>query len=482
MAFLTYRQSDQTTTDAQKQQKNVILGVPLTMYHVDANFKAINDQLVAYNEKYGLAIGPDDTQLSITQVFGSNDVNAVKNTGFYKIATAANRPSSVTNSVLIHAQSADGDVDDITAIQLTAGVNNTGEQVLYYRTKQGQNTWNSWEAFANNNTVDLTIDQLQQKIDQCIKRTGDTITGQLILENKLQLTGSNDIIANSVVKGTVPSSNTSDGFNIYDSTGVVNESTKLGFFGLKQNVNSFSGLSLSAVNPTASGSSQTTEILVGWKQNENGTYVPYTYAPTPSLNDPNQIATTGWVDNKIEQLVIDQGIFTDEGGTITGDVSIEGDLSVVTGNSEFNAAVFYDLTKFHAPSSYIIPYEKGEYPSSLVGSSGTGIRFVDETEEIDLFHTGGQVWGAVDYQGKFTTEISSYNWLATTDENKVVMGTISVSVAANGTITTYAPNPPANDNSNQIATTSWTKRKVENVVNNAITEYANEHPWDLGVL
>ena len=50
MAFLTFRQSDQTITDAQKQQQHVILGVPLTMYHVDANFKAINDELVDYRQ------------------------------------------------------------------------------------------------------------------------------------------------------------------------------------------------------------------------------------------------------------------------------------------------------------------------------------------------------------------------------------------------------------------------------------------------
>lgn len=485
MAFLTFRQSDQTVTDAQKQKQNVVLGVPLTMYHVDANFKALNDEVIDYRQKYGLGITPGDHQLSLAQIFGTNDANVINSSGFYQLSASAHSPLQSTNSVVIHAQRADGDIDDITAIQLTAGVSSSGEQVLYYRTKQGYNTWNAWQSFASASDVDLTISGLQEAIDACVKKAGDTMTGQLTLNNKLRLTGNNEMTSTSVQKGSVPSSNSTDGFTVYDNTGIANESTKLGFFGLKAN-NSSLGMTINATNPVATGSAQSSELFVGWCQDKNGNIVPTTYAPSPNGADDNQIATIGWVTNEIKQIIVENNTFSTEGGIISGEVTIENDLTV-TGDIFAQSAVFHDTAFFETPPHVSIPLEKGKVPSSTQQKLGAGYLIVDNaTQESDdpaILHTGGQLWGQVDYLGNFTTEIAAMNWNTTTSEDDVIKAAISVTVSKDGsTISTSAPTPPTNDKSTQIATTEWVQQTAQTLINQSLTKYENDHPWDLGVL
>lgn len=477
MAFLTYRQSDQTVTEAQKQRQNIILGVPLTMYHVDANFKAISDELKDIKLKYGVGVTHRDDQMSISEIFGSNDVDAIVNSGFYKLSASTHRPDNVNNSVLIHAQSADGGVDDITAIQVTAGIDDTGAQVLYYRTKQGQNTWNQWQSFISNVDIDVSIAQLEQVIEDCVKKAGDSMSGPLILNNKLQLTGNNDMISTSARKGSAPSANTTDGFNVFDNSGTINESTKLGFFGLKQTSAGFSGMSLSAINPISTNSTQTAEMQVGWKQNTSGTFVPYTYAPTPTIDDPNQIATTGWVDNKVANILIEEGILTDQGGLITGNVEIEGDVEI-SGDSDFNNVYVDGESLFVRPPAVIVPYNKGTWPDT--GVAGNGYRIIDATENNDPGSTGGEFWGSVNNHGAFTAEIAAYRWVSSSAPGR---WRIALTVSNDGnTVTTEAPTPPANDNSQQIATTEWSRNTINTITDAKIDEYERTHPWDLGVL
>lgn len=486
MAFLTFRQSDQTVTDAQKQQQHVILGVPLTMYHVDANFKAINDELVAYRQKYGLGITRGDQQLTLAQIFGSNDANSIASSGFYKLTTSANSPAGINNSVVIHAQSADGEINDVTAIQLTAGVSGNGGQVLYYRTKQGQNTWNSWQSFASAGDVDITVDGLREAIEMCVKKAGDTMTGQLTLNNKLRLTGNNEMISTSVRKGVVPSTNSTDGFTVYDNSGIANDSTKLGFFGLKQTTDGFSGIALEAINPVATGSSQTTEIRLGWEQDEHGNFVPTTYVPSPSSDDPNQIASTGWVQNEITQIMVENNTFSTDGGVINGEVIIENDLTV-NGDIIGQVGHFRDSVYFDVATQAVISLEKGQLPSASQQSFGNGYLIVDnaalDSEDADVLHTGGRVWGQVDYLGNFTTELAAMNWDKVASENDIVKGAISVTVSKDGaTISTSAPTPPTNDNSTQIATTEWVQKTAQDLIDQNLTIYENDHPWDMGVL
>lgn len=483
MAFLTYRQSDQTVTDAQNLRQNVILGVPLTMYHVDANFKAINDELVAYREKYGLGIATGDNQLTIAQSFGSNDANLVANTGFYRLSATTNAPAGIDNSVLIHAQNSTGSVTDVTAIQLTAGVGSNGGQILYYRTKLGQNTWNAWQSFASAGDVDISIEGLREQIAKCVLRAGDTMTGQLTLENKLRLTGNNEMISTSVRKGVTPSTSSTDGFTVYDNTGIANESTKLGFFGLKQSSDSFSGISISAVNPTGIGSTQTNEFLVGWKQDDSGTYQPYTYVPTPVTDDPNQIANIEWVQNEIDiALQENGGSIVNDGGTIHGDLIVDGNITINNSMTAVDADFSGNVT-FDNPTGAIIDYAKGQVPSSTDRVAGSGYRIVDSTGNTALTTTGGELWGEIDYLGNFTTKIAAYNWEATTSADQVKQANISVTISRDGnTITTHAPTPPDGDSSTQIATTEWTQKNVETTVNQMLTDFDNDHPWDLGIL
>lgn len=486
MAFLTFRQSDQSVTDAQTQKHHVILGVPLTMYHVDANFKAINDQLVDYSQKYGLGVSRGDTQLTIAQIFGSNDINAVGSSGFYRLSTSANSPAGVGNGVLIHAQNAEGGIDDVTAIQLTAGVNSDGGQVLYYRTKQGANTWNSWQHFASTSDVDITVDALRESIDECVKKAGDTMTGQLTLTNKFRLTGNNEMISISARKGTTPSTTTLDGFTVYDSSGVVNESTKLGFFGLKQTYDGFSGFSFTVTNPASSGSSQSTEVMIGWKQDDNGNYVPYTQIPTPSGTNTNQMATTGWVQNEIQQIIVDNNTFSTDGGIINGEVIIENNLSI-TGQTEANDVHISGTLSIDNPLYASLSLEKGQLPSAAINSVGNGYLIVDsaadDSDRDPELHTGGRVWGQVDYLGNFTTELASYNWNTTDDIDQVKKASISVTISKDGnTITTSAPTPPTDDRSQQIATTEWVQQTAQTLINQSLVIYEDDHPWDMGVL
>ena len=148
MAYLTFRQSDSTITDAQKLKKTVIKGVPLTMYDVDANFKAINDELVNVRTKFGIGAKEIDTDLkSVQAVFGSNDANFINASGIYRLASTTNVPSGVNNNtVLIHAQNTATALTDISALQITAGGDYTqNAQKIYFRTRQGGSTWNDWE-------------------------------------------------------------------------------------------------------------------------------------------------------------------------------------------------------------------------------------------------------------------------------------------------------------------------------------------------
>ena len=486
MAFLTFRQSDQTVTDAQKQQQHVILGVPLTMYHVDANFKAINDELVAYKQKYGLGITRGDQQLTIAQIFGSNDTNAIGSSGFYKLTASANSPAGINNSVVIHAQSADGEINDVTAIQLTAGVSGNGGQVLYYRTKQGQNTWNSWQSFASAGDVDITVDGLREAIEQCVKKTGDTMTGQLTLNNKLRLTGNNEMFSATARKGVVPSSNITEGFHVYDNSGIANEASKLGFFGLKQSTDGSSGLAIIANNPVATGSSQSAEIFVGWKQDADGNYVPTTRVPSPTDSDENQIATTGWVTNEITQIIVENNTFSTDGGIINGDVIIESDLTV-NGGTTFKTASFTDNVYFQDPANAVIAIEKGQNPSAEQQALGNGYLITDNAASSDPentnLHVGGQLWGQVDYQGNFTTEIAAINWNKAASENDITKAAISVTISKDGsTISTSAPTPSSDANGSQIATTEWVRKTAQDLIDQNLTIYDDDHPWDMGVL
>ena len=415
MAFLTFRHSDNSVTEAQKTQKHITLGVPLTMYHVDANFKAINDELVGLHEKYGLSVSAHDSQKSLADIFGTNNVNSVTHTGFYRLNETSNVPAGVDESVLMHVQSSTGGIDAVTAIQLTAGVADDNSQILYYRTKQGENTWNAWQTFANNTQMDTNISVLQAEIDKCVKKAGDIMTGALTIKVPSTFTGNNNIISQKAIRpgnGGYPSSPSQDGFTYYALKGPT-PSTRLGFTGLLQDNTSFSGVALQAINPANNNADEIAEIRVGWKMNSNNSaYRPYTYAPTPQDDgNDNLIATTGWVDDRITAKIEESNSFSGAGGVITGDVIIEQDLtvngSINAGKGSFNDSVIV----LNGPVAAALPLTKGTAATASRGSESNGFLVIDNSTEAMVKKAGARFWGTVNSQGQSTAEIAAINWV-----------------------------------------------------------------------
>ena len=487
MAFLTFRHSDNSVTEAQKTQKHITLGVPLTMYHVDANFKAINDELVGLHEKYGLSVSAHDSQKSLADIFGTNNVNSVTHTGFYRLNDTSNVPAGVDESVLMHVQSSTGGVDAVTAIQLTAGVADDNSQILYYRTKQGENTWNAWQTFANNTQMDTNISVLQAEIDKCVKKAGDIMTGALTIKVPSTFTGNNNIISQKAIRpgnGGYPSSPSQDGFTYYASQGPT-PSTRLGFTGLLQDNTSFSGVALQAVNPANTNADEIAEIRVGWKMNSNNSaYRPYTYAPTPQDDgNDNLIATTGWVDDRITTKIEESNSFSGAGGVITGDVIIEQDLtvngSIDAGEGSFNDSVIV----LNGPVAAALPLTKGTAASASRGSESNGFLVIDNSTEAMVKKAGARFWGTVNSQGQSTAEIAAINWAKTERDEDAIKAIISVTISKDGRhVSTSAPVPPANDNGTQIATTGWAQKLADTKITAALTQYEIDHPYDMGEL
>lgn len=487
MAFLTFRDSDNSVTEAQKTQKHIELGVPLTMYHVDANFKAINDELVGLHEKYGLSVSAHDGQKALQDIFGTNNVNDITHTGFYRLGGTRNSPVGVDESVLMHVQSSTGDTNAVTAIQLTAGIASDNSQILYYRTKQGENTWNSWQTFANNTQMDTNISMIQGELAKCVKKAGDTMTGALTIEAPSTFTGNNNIISKQAIRpgnGGYPSTNSQDGFTLYSAKG-INSASKLGFTGLVQDATSFSGMALQAINPANSQSDELAEIRVGWKMNtSNNAYRPYTYAPTPQDDgNDNLIATTGWVDDRIDRKIEQSNSFSGAGGVITGDVTIEQELvvnqSITAGEGYFND----QMIVMNGPAAAALPLTKGKVPSASRGEESNGFLVIDNSFEAMVKKAAARFWGTVYNNGDAKAEISAINWKVTDRDEDTIKAVISVKISKDGkNVVTAAPVPPANDKGTQIATTGWTQTLADSKIEAALHQYELDHPYDMGVL
>lgn len=520
MAFLTFRQSADTITDAQANTStgHIVRGVPLTMFEIDANFKALNDEGESYRKKYGLGVGQEQTDvLSLQQAFNTNDANNIRNTGFYRVYNTANTPlasksgSTVTapNSVLIHAQSfATPTESEVTAMQLTCN-NVNGVQSVYFRTKQGNSTWNNWQALATEANISSSNTQINQLIESCVKKSGDTITGALTILTPSTLTGNNTIDSTIAVKGSTPSSEDYTGFTVYDSKANNLNSTKLGYFGLYQtSQGGFSGILLSASNPVNINADVVTESKIGWLSVQTTdadgniiySYKPIMTAPEPfvTVNDligdstlnqyTNLVATTGWVKNQIRTMSQANNSFGSTGGIITGDVAIEKELSVdqnVIVRNNIKAGGNIMSSKSFAA---IIDKIKPNVPEASVGSAGNGFLVTDasvmsDTGNIADMQHAARFWGSVNDVGSMTASMEAVNWAKATTAAEVRVAKISITTSLDGsTVTTYAPTPPTGDNSTQIVTTEWANATIDTKITNALNVYESNHPWDMGVL
>lgn len=487
MAYLTFRQSDNTITDAQKLKKTVIKGVPLTMYDVDANFKAINDELVNLRTKFGIGAKEIDTDLkSVQTVFGSNDANFINASGIYRLTSTANVPSDVNaNTVLIHAQNNTTALTDVSALQITASGDYTqNAQKIYFRTRQGGSTWNDWESFTTNSGLTTELTSVKNQINQKLALSGGTITGNLTVNTTTTLNGSNIIYSKTATKGSIPASNTLDGFTVYDKKKKVAGNTKLATFGLAQKNDSFSGVQLTASNPISTSVDQITRLEVGWKQDSSGTYQQVTYAPTPySNNETNLIATTGWVNNQIKSSITENDLFGAEGGTITGNVTIEKELTVGDGFNVSSEGTFVNKLVVKQSASVRHSSIKPTAPSSVQ------LRSYDITDASGVVHS--RYFSNLTTSGWSCSGIELTNWKNTKLESTLNTSStkskwIGLQSNIDGTnIQSYAPVPSGtiNNSSTQIATAGWTNKLIDDKIA-AYKTSVQDVPmnWDLGTL
>lgn len=129
------------------------------------------------------------------------------------------------------------------------------------------------------------------------------------------------------------------------------------------------------------------------------------------------------------------GAVSTSGGTVDGSLTVNQQLIVNGGFTNSNP----DIVAGTNPSAT----ERVSY--NLTGRDSTNVI--------------GELTTTVSTNGTTTTSI-----VATSNSNSARYGALSVAVSSNGTVTTSAPNPPTNDDSTKIATTSWVNDAVATAV------------------
>ena len=138
------------------------------------------------------------------------------------------------------------------------------------------------------------------------------------------------------------------------------------------------------------------------------------------------------------------------GGTLTGNIygrPVVGSSSSATGDDLPVLFVSKDNTLNKGGT-----LDKARYFTLGVATDATGSLTND--------HKFGQVQVSITTAGEISTELVAYrNASGNTNQAK-----LAISQTKNGTVKTYAPTPPANDNSTQIATTAWVNTVVGDVI------------------
>ena len=336
----------------------------------------------------------------------------------------------------------------------------------------------------NNTSLTTELTSVKNQINQKLAISGGTITGNLTVNTTTTLNGSNIIYSKTATKGNIPASNTLDGFTVYDKKKKAAGNTKLATFGLAQKNDSFSGVQLTASNPISTSVDQITRLEVGWKQDSAGTYQQVTYAPTPySNNEANLIATTGWVNNRIKSSIAENDLFGSEGGTITGNVTMEKELTV---GDEFNVSsegTFVNKLVVKQSAAVRHSNVKPTAPSAVQ------LRSYDITDASGVVHS--RYFSNLTASGWSCSGIELTNWKNTKLESTLNTSStkskwIGLQSNIDGTnIQSYAPVPSGtiNNSSTQIATTGWTNKLVDDKIA-AYKTSMQDVPmnWDLGTL
>ena len=500
MAYLSFRSNSDITTEAQKQKKNIVLGRPLNINEVDANFVAVNADLDKIMMSCGLGATKGECR-PIVDIYGQDNVNVIKNTGFYAASnTTTGLPSDVrAGSAVIHVENGmQADSTKVGAIQITSDVDN-----LWYRVRLGSTTWDQWNKVVNFTDLEAKINQVNQSVDSLltgkVSITGDKMTGVLMLDSKNLNLNTNQLsfVNKEAIKNTaVQSIANKNGLDFYDNLGTAPEQNRLAEISNQFEVsdsNIVNELTVGTNNPSNIGEEERAALTVGWKlakDTEGFTRVaPFAEAPEPQLDYkeyPNQIATVQWAeeflqgkldytfdtssyvrqggdghyepgqatltDVDIQSLVVHQDI--DATGEITGNY-IVGDDGIASYNEVY---VGLDQDKYTYRN---LPANKDQYKSGVIfGIDDPNAQNASDEEDPTVMgsHQHGGLINTVDQNGNDISLVVKHwesSGLSEKESANVEKYMLGIKVGADGVVKTHAPTPAPDDVSDSIATTKW---------------------------
>lgn len=475
MAFLTYRQSDYKNSEPTQQKTDLVVDRPLTMFEIDQNFYSVNSELVNLTVNYGLGSDSSTENTAVGTLFGSNSANSISSTGFYKTDGITNTPlSEDRKSVLLHVQGDGNTLNDVNALQIVAGIGNGSddnhESKLYYRNKLGNGDWDSWSRVATSGEVLNYVDEIKQELELKVNISGNE-KGFSEFNSKVILNYPTYSIINGYTRGETPSGNLFyNGFYFYDENDDLTHEHQVG--GIEYNVSSsFSGLTLYSNNPVITTSNtEEASLKIGWIYKDND-YVTYTYCPSPvdGLGN-NQIATVGYVLDACYSMILENWDEFLKGGEIEGDLIVRGDVEAQTIHCTTELVSDGLITGDSLVAR--LPFIVGNIPSTIDGEpdNSSAIYFAsngatEKNNGADENNSIGKIEADVNPDTNVST-VSIYSIPNTLSLGELDNARISLSVDSTGsTVSTYAPTPPINDNGNQIATTEWVRKKVDDLFN-----------------
>lgn len=473
MAYLSYRQSDQTQTQAQIEFRDIVLNRPLTMYEVDANFAALNGDITDFKTVYGVGAA-NMIGLSIDEIYGENNANLLDKTGFYSATSqTTNLPTTVLNgSAVLHMES----VKQNNAYHLSAVEVTSDETHLWHRIRKGTHDWGQWEKLSNYNDLARYMTTTNAEIDRKVDKAGDTMTGNLALTNNSSL-----IIVNKEADRDYRTQSTDNSvdINFFDKNGYNKNTYRLGNISSRfvnddqQTVNE---IRIDVNNPTSVTEEDGATMSIGWKKvvvEGVEQYSQFTSVPRPVLSavdHPDQIATVGWTIDAIDDKIFDtfdaSNYVSVNGGHINGSLDIYGALtvsnSIVCDDSiDGLYASLEEGVDSYGPV-YLSDNVEGRTYNSLPNQEfKTGVVFgVDQESEDDTEYgilSVGQHGGfvnSVDLDGINTIAMVAKQWSKCANED-AELHTLSISVDSTGAVKTHAPTPSASSMGTEIITAEW---------------------------
>lgn len=452
MAYISFRSSDNSKTEAQLTKQNMILGRVLLHTEVDANFKALNDELSDTKFKYGLGASLEDG-ITVAKVESTDDLDNLAQSGFYTAETSTkNVPTDKNGTPLLNVQSTvNFGADKATAFQL-----GTFDNRLYQRIRFGKTTWNDWDMIATQTDLDENIANINFALESVVDLNGGRTKGEVYFQNDNVIVGTGNEVPETSLGITFNGANyITLGENEKGEVVEVVNTPVMGSISYDYSNSetvSYSAINLKVVNPLVSD--KFTSLQVGWKL-VDGIFVPYAYAPQPySDNDPDSIATVGWVNRLLESQ---DYVSRSKGGAFEGQVffrePIFADKDILC-DGMLEATTIYSGDIVVSPLYCVAGGDKilGSAPSETLESSFTFTNNLLEVEDVELENiVDGGLYHTLDKNSNSSVEMRVKNWV----DNNRKEAKIAITVDKNGVSKTYSPHPTSNSNDNQIATTKW---------------------------